>query len=340
MNTNDEHQGCNESRLERPEVMDDVVDEIMTALGIGSSPPRIGPSPKSVSSFYALLEGGSEHLSTNRDIFSPRLFGSFVSVDSKSGLLKKSNTFSLCEDSTDVNDKHFSRTKNPDQFFVGDVKSVWSSHSVGSFSNATKPVNLSLSQQCHVQTDSISRGVAARKRNLSCPKSLAVPHLKRNKRQLRAWTKEEDRRLEEGVKTYGLRKWVLVAKHVMTRDNKMCRQRWKMSMKPEIKVVKRGKWSAEEDEQLRQVVSRHDAKDVSTWEVASQALGYNRNIKQIRDRWENYLDPNLRKLPWTGEEDACLLRLQREFGNKWASFTSTLVGRSKEHIRRRFMWLR
>ena len=111
-----------------------------------------------------------------------------------------------------------------------------------------------------------------------------------------------------------------------------------MNVKPEIKVVKKGKWLEEEDQQIRQIVSKH-GKEASTWELVSKAMGYNRNIKQIKGRYENFLDPTLKHGPWTEEEDNKLLRLQSESGNKWKTFESTLVGRSSERIRRRFTLL-
>jgi hypothetical protein len=156
------------------------------------------------------------------------------------------------------------------------------------------------------------------------------------KRQLTKWSKEEDIRLEEGVKKYGVPNWVLVAKHVKTRNNKMCAQRWRNCLRPEIKVAKKGTWSAEEDEQLRQIVSKCDCKDGHAWELASEGMGFTRNSKQCRERWTNFLDPCLRLGPWTAEEDDCLLRLHSEFGNAWKKFTSILIGRSAERIRRHY----
>jgi len=160
------------------------------------------------------------------------------------------------------------------------------------------------------------------------------------KRPLSKWSKEEDIRLQEGVEIYGIPNWVEIAKHVKTRNNKKCRQRWFMSVNPKIRVAKKGKWSVKEDNLLRQIVSRHGSRDGRTWELASKGMGYTRNIKQCRERWENFLDPSLRLGPWTAAEDACLLRLHGKFGNAWTKFASVLPGRSAERVRRRFMQLR
>ena len=159
------------------------------------------------------------------------------------------------------------------------------------------------------------------------------------KRPLSKWSQEEDTRLQEGVNKYGVPNWILVAKHVKTRNNKMCAQRWRNSLRPGIKVLKKGKWSAEEDDQLREMVSKYDCQDGHTWELVSEGMGFTRNVKQCSERWENFLDPSLRLGPWTAEEDACLLRLHSEFGNAWKQFASILKGRSAERIRRHFSQL-
>lgn len=157
-----------------------------------------------------------------------------------------------------------------------------------------------------------------------------------NRRSLNKWKKEEDERLEEGVKLHGVPNWKPIAKHVGTRNNKMCAQRWHTCLRPEIKTAKRGKWTEGEDGQLREILSKFDCKDARAWEKAAKAMGFTRNNKQCRERWTNFLDPSLRFGPWTAEEDARLLRLYGESGNRWKLFTKELVGRSAERIRRRF----
>lgn len=150
------------------------------------------------------------------------------------------------------------------------------------------------------------------------------------------WTKEEDKRLEEGVKLYKLPNWKLIANHVRTRSNKVCAQRWRHNLRPEVKLVKKGKWTKDEDERLWNILCKYRYKNERTWDKASEGMGYTRNSIQCRERWKNFLDPSLRFGPWTPEEDECLLRLHAEFGKQWKRFTGTLIGRSAQRIRRRF----
>ena len=150
------------------------------------------------------------------------------------------------------------------------------------------------------------------------------------------WSKEEDRRLEEGVELYKLPNWKMIAKHVRTRSNKVCAQRWRHNLRPEVKLVKKGKWTKEEDDKLWQILYKYTCRNERTWDKASEGMGFTRNSIQCRERWKNFLDPSLRFGPWTAEEDACLIRLHAQYGKQWKKFTSTLAGRSAQRIRRRF----
>ena len=255
-------------------------------------------------------------------------------MGSKSGLLNEisNDSFRVCAD-------------NPVEEFFGDdvVEPVWERDSAPSnqipSTKTTFGDHLDPNQEQGNIPTTPSRVDPKGKRPADVP---LLERGKRIKRQLSKWTEEEEKRLEEAVQKYGDSNWSAIARHVGgKRDNRSCRQRWVLNLRPEIKMKKKtGAWSKEEMDQLREILSGLDCNDPSTWELASKAMGYSRNIKQIRDRWENYLNPNLRLVPWTGEEDACLLRLQKEFGNKWTAFTSTLVGRSSDRIRNRFTQLR
>jgi hypothetical protein len=65
----------------------------------------------------------------------------------------------------------------------------------------------------------------------------------------------------------------------------------------------------------------------------------NRNVRQCRERYKNYLAPNLRQGDWTAEEDALLTQLFMEHGAKWNTISRSFVNRSDISLRNRWQQL-
>jgi hypothetical protein len=61
-----------------------------------------------------------------------------------------------------------------------------------------------------------------------------------------------------------------------------------------------------------------------------------RNPRQCRERYNNYLDPAIRRDPWTPEEDALLLAKARELGPKWNTIGQLFAKRSDNALRNRW----
>lgn len=98
---------------------------------------------------------------------------------------------------------------------------------------------------------------------------------------------------------------------------------------PELK--KRHLWGKEEDQKLVNLVETHG----KNWNLLVNFMP-GRNRKQIRDRFNNILDPKLKKEQWTPQEDRRILELFQEFGPKWAYIASFLEGRSEIMVKNRF----
>ncbi|KAH0788933.1 Myb-like DNA-binding domain containing protein [Histomonas meleagridis] len=64
-----------------------------------------------------------------------------------------------------------------------------------------------------------------------------------------------------------------------------------------------------------------------------------RNPRQCRERWNNYVNPDLRKDPWTPEEDKILEEKYAEIGPKWNKLARFLSNRSDNSIRNRWMMI-
>lgn len=53
-------------------------------------------------------------------------------------------------------------------------------------------------------------------------------------------------------------------------------------------------------------------------------------------RWLNQLSPNVRKDPWTEEEDAIIVDAHKKLGNKWVAISKLLVGRPPNAVKNRW----
>ena len=98
-----------------------------------------------------------------------------------------------------------------------------------------------------------------------------------------------------------------------------------------------GKWTAEEDEELRLVVSQQGPKN---WKKVAELLGDTRTDVQCLHRWNKVLKPGLHKGPGLEYEDAIVRDTVLKYGVgnvKWSSIAMDLPGRIGR--RRRLVYL-
>lgn len=92
-------------------------------------------------------------------------------------------------------------------------------------------------------------------------------------------------------------------------------------------------WEPVEDQLLTELVQKHGIKE---WALVSRIMnqkGYKRLGKQCRERWFNHLSPDVRKDPWTFEEDAIIILAHQKLGNKWTNISRLLTGRPANAIK-------
>ncbi|CAI9095724.1 OLC1v1031720C1 [Oldenlandia corymbosa var. corymbosa] len=99
----------------------------------------------------------------------------------------------------------------------------------------------------------------------------------------------------------------------------------------ENEEIKKGPWTAEEDEILMNFIKENGPKDWST--IRSKGL-LPRTGKSCRLRWVNKLQPNLKKgCKFSAEEERLVLELQATIGNKWAAISTYLPGRTDNDVK-------
>ena len=91
------------------------------------------------------------------------------------------------------------------------------------------------------------------------------------------------------------------------------------------------KFTVEDDEILRSLVNELGDR----WEeIASRMPG--RNARQVRERYQNYLSPNLNTSKWTEEEDQLLLSKVQQLGQKWVKISKFFTNRTDQMMKNRF----
>ena len=98
------------------------------------------------------------------------------------------------------------------------------------------------------------------------------------------------------------------------------------------KIVK-VKFTPEEDEKLRKLVG--ESVDIDWGKIAAQLP--NRNQRQCRERWQNYLNPSLSTREWTQEEDDMVVEKFNEYGPHWNVIARLFNGRSGNAVRNRYL---
>ncbi|KAL2239169.1 UNVERIFIED_CONTAM: Transcription repressor MYB5 [Sesamum indicum] len=94
--------------------------------------------------------------------------------------------------------------------------------------------------------------------------------------------------------------------------------------------LKRGPWTAEEDELLAAYIKREGE---GRWRTLPKKAGLLRCGKSCRLRWMNYLRPSVKRGHISPDEEDLILRLHRLLGNRWSLIAGRIPGRTDNEIK-------
>lgn len=97
----------------------------------------------------------------------------------------------------------------------------------------------------------------------------------------------------------------------------------------------RTRFSQIEDEKLLQLIGHFGDND---WANVAQEMG-SRDARQCRERYRNYLDPDLKHGDWSRNEDARLVSLYALKGPNWNVIAEEFVNRSRIAVRNRHYFI-
>ncbi|CAL5037936.1 unnamed protein product [Urochloa decumbens] len=94
--------------------------------------------------------------------------------------------------------------------------------------------------------------------------------------------------------------------------------------------VKKGPWTAEEDQKLVGFLLTHGH---CCWRVVPKLAGLLRCGKSCRLRWTNYLRPDLKRGLLDDDEERLVIDLHAQLGNRWSKIAARLPGRTDNEIK-------
>ncbi|CAI9756190.1 unnamed protein product [Fraxinus pennsylvanica] len=94
--------------------------------------------------------------------------------------------------------------------------------------------------------------------------------------------------------------------------------------------LKKGTWTAEEDQKLLAYVEEHG---YGNWKTLPAQAGLQRCGKSCRFRWANYLRPDIKRGKFSLQEEQTIIQLHALLGNRWSVIATHLPKRTDNEIK-------
>ena len=94
----------------------------------------------------------------------------------------------------------------------------------------------------------------------------------------------------------------------------------------------RKRFTEQEDIILKRLVKQFGAND---WNRIAQHIPQ-RNARQCRHRYTNYLNDSYKPSPWSDQEDSLIIAMYRKLGPKWVMIAKSLDGRTGNDVKNRW----
>ena len=147
------------------------------------------------------------------------------------------------------------------------------------------------------------------------------------------WNSQDDNLLVSTVVKLQFKKidWKKISELFEKKTKHQCYKRF-LTINPDLK---KGRWTKEEDLMFFKLMEEYG----NNWNSISKIMK-NRSTRQVRNRYNENLNPVLVRNKFKNEEDLLILKLYNLFSNKWSKYLNYLPNRSIKNIKRRFLRLK
>ena len=152
-----------------------------------------------------------------------------------------------------------------------------------------------------------------------------------NRTCARCWAKSEDDLLLKLTEKTKYIRWTKIVNHFKNKTINSCKSRFRIV----DQRYRKGHWSKKEDNILLSLVDSFG----KSWKFIS-CIMKNRNVKQIRSRYINFIFHGINREKFSVEEDEILLERYPLFEKNWVQYTNYLNSRSPRQVENRFKSLK